>query len=249
MDPLAVDGTFNKTDKSAHSTIAIKEKNNLRWRCRWKESSLHAELEAIERAIAIAPIDERIDIFSDCKSALCEYRSYKFRINKLLAQRKAITNKPINLIWVPSHTQDNTRISTEKNKKRTVKDRIIKLESKYGKETTTLILNMNKVADTLARGSTLKKNNIETPEGLPEIAISIYNEVIEGNFRKNILNTQKSNFSDIVIIMKIFSILEEIFYTQHLYANTMCVNYMKLPMITITMQYALLFLMTLTSLQ
>jgi len=91
---------------------------NMNWPCRTLDSSLHAELEAIERAICIVPTALPIHFFIDCTSAIAliqkkfskykdiyqnEYSYHAKRIQWLLNQRTHLNLPEIVFEWIPSH--------------------------------------------------------------------------------------------------------------------------------------------------
>lgn len=214
--PIYTDGSYNKEARSAGSATIFKRpwnasKANFAGLTSGKQTSINAELFAIEVAISRGPIDENIIIFTDCLSAIklihpnrpykeiskCENRAVTQRINKLINQRETKGFKTI-LEWVPSHTDDTgaNRYMTPKKQ-----ERLEHLKDTYGENMNEIILG-NKLADYMAKGATFQNETERTypnplfPIGLSDTNLTIEGTSFQGDIRRELKRLLKNTHRD-----------------------------------------------------
>jgi ribonuclease HI len=112
--PIFTDGSYDpKSGKSGCGIFTGKERSaaNKKWACKTIDTSLHAELEAVERAITIAPRGINITIFIDCMAAI----DHAKRIKTLIEERVELNSTMIDFEWIPSHIKEKEKNRSTKS--------------------------------------------------------------------------------------------------------------------------------------
>jgi ribonuclease HI len=123
------DGSYSQKTGQAGAACAYGPNNVRYWPAKYKTTSYGTELEGLEVAIATAKADI---IFCDCLGAMNAVGDWKDKTPKdknkdknrgilrnlesLIQQRKLAQLEPLEIIWVPSHTEGENKIITNKMK-------------------------------------------------------------------------------------------------------------------------------------
>jgi ribonuclease HI len=209
--PIFTDGS--KKDTKAASAVYWKKNSSENWKDRTsgKQTSINAELQAFEKALAEAPIDRgmKLIIFSDSTSAISliqndrsysheyksEYRGTTNRLRNNIQMRHQLFKQSVEFVWIPSH-------STEKELTELKKQQMETLKETFGPQMLKQIVDGNACVDSLAKtGTTLTKilsGNIRiaimpkplprTPNGLPRANFieKASGTAYEGDLRRHI---------------------------------------------------------------
>ena len=121
------DGSYTKKTGQAGAAVAYGPGNCSKWSARYKTQSYGTELEGLETAIATSKSDI---IFCDCLGAMTAVKEWKRKnhnhrrkdknrgilrnIDRLIEERKEKGMKEMELIWVPSHTEGESKVITRK---------------------------------------------------------------------------------------------------------------------------------------
>lgn len=211
--PIFTDGSLRNRQPNniATSAVYFKDGSPLNWSGRTigKQTPINSELNAIEKAISLAPLNKNCVIFSDCKPAIdainnlsysvkykSENRAICERISQLINQRKK-SGRSTEIVWVPAHTKEDKNITPSK------KARIETLSKTYDRHFSEIIQGNDKV-DKLAQNTNLRniiRNQIPVdprlPEGLPPVNLIVKDKAFQGNLRKHIKQSFKDYYRDI----------------------------------------------------
>ena len=227
----------NNTPETMSSWAAYTKQNsifNSGGRTNEIDTSIQAELEAIEYTLNKIPIGSKVKIFTDCKPAILlstteqDLDSGKILRNRHIAIIRRIKQMRIKLKelqteiifeWIPSHIEEKlNNYEDDPIKVDKLHNYLKLLNEKYPNKIQTIIGN-NETVDKLAKSHLEDKKNYRNPKGINIFAITNIETKIEtGDIGKKIKEFQQENFKKIWF--------EHTYFNKSSFIDTETSNYM-----------------------